>query len=166
MSVKSLLDVIQEMEEKYDIDTEKGLITRKRTGKIMGSKNKNGYIQFTFNNIRYYVHRIILTKYLEREIKEGYHCDHINHNPSDNRISNLRELNHQENIQHQQLSPRNTSGFKGVSWNKPTNKWRADIMLNNKKLFLGYFDTKEDAYSAYKKKAQELNEKGFKYFIV
>jgi hypothetical protein len=40
------------------------------------------------------------------------------------------------------------------------------IKLNNKSLFLGFFNTKEDAYDAWKKKAQELNEKGFKYFIV
>ena len=164
MSVKSLLDIIKEMEEKYDIDTETGIVTRKRTGKIMGGKDKNGYITFRFNYVLYRVHRIILTKYLGREIKE--YCDHINHNKSDNRISNLRELNHQENLQHQQLSPRNTSGYKGVNWYKHRKKWRAEITLNKKTLHLGYFDTKEDAYDAWKKKAQELNEKGFKYFIV
>ena len=158
---KPLLDIIQETEEKYDIDTESGLITRKRTGKIMGCKNKNGYIQFGFNNVKYYVHRIILTKYLGREIKE--YCDHINHNTSDNRIINLREITQQENIQYQQLSSRNKSGFKGVIWNKDNNKWRAQIHLNKKALFLGLFDTAELAYEAYKNKAQELNKKGFKY---
>ena len=161
-----LLDIIQEMEEKYDIDTETGIITRKRTGKIMGCKNTGGYIIFSFNHVNYYVHRIILTKYLEREIKPDYKADHINHNKSDNRISNLRELNHQENTQHQQLSSRNTSGYKGVSWNKPANKWIAHVMLNKKRIHLGLFDTKEDAYSAYKKKATELNKLGHKYFIV
>ena len=162
---KLLLDIIQEMEEKYIIDTESGLITRKRTGKIMGYKDKQGYITFGFNHVNYRVHRIILTKFLGREIKPDYKADHINHNKSDNRISNLRELNHQENTQHQQLSVKNTSGFKGVCWNKDNKKWQACIMLNKKTLFLGYFDTKELAYDAWKKKARELNEKGFKYHI-
>jgi len=163
---KLLLDIIQEMEKKYHIDTETGIITKRKTGKIMGYKNPRGYILFYFNNVKYYVHRIILTKYLGREIKEGYHCDHINHNKSDNRISNLRELSNQENTQHQQLSSRNTSGFKGVCWQKDRKKWRARITLNKKELHIGYFDTKEEAYSAYKNKAQELNEKGHKFFIV
>jgi len=161
-----LLDIIQEMEEKYIIDTEKGLITSRKTGKIIGYKNIEGYIVFKFNNVLYLVHRIILTKYLGREIKPDYKTDHINHNKSDNRIINLREITQQQNTQYQQLSSRNTSGFKGVCWRKDRKKWRARIMLNNKALFLGNFDTKEDAYDAWKKKAQELNEKGFKYFIV
>jgi len=160
-----LLDIIQEMEEKYIIDTETGIITRKRTGKIMGYKDKQGYIQFRFNNVLYRVHRIILTKYLEREIKPDYKTDHINHNPSDNRISNLREITQQQNVQYQQLSVKNTSGFKGVCWDKRDKKWRAEIMLNKKRIFLGNFDTAEEAYSAYKNKAQELNKQGHKYFI-
>ena len=160
-----LLDIIQEMEEKYIIDTETGIITKRKNGKIMGYKNQCGYILFYFNNAKYYVHRIILTKYLGREIKEGYHCDHINHNPSDNRISNLREITQQQNVQYQQLSVKNTSGFKGVCWRKDRKQWRARIMLNKKRIFLGNFDTAEEAYSAYKNKAQELNKQGHKYFI-
>ena len=167
MSELSLLNVIQKMEEKYIIDVENGLIKHKNinfTRKI-GCKRPNGYIGFRFNYIDYRVNRIILTKFLGREIKPDYKADHINHNKSDNRISNLRELSNQENTQHQQLSSRNTSGFKGVCWNKDNKKWRAEIRLNNKTLHLGYFDTAELAYEAWKKKAQELNEKGFKYFI-
>ena len=162
MPEKPLLNTIKEMEENHNIDTEKGIITRKKDGKIIGHKNKKGYIEFGFNYARYQAHRIILTKYLGREIKE--YCDHINHNRSDNRIINLRELSNQENTQHQQLRTNNTSGIKGVCWDK--HKWRAHLTLNQKRLFLGRFDTKEDAYDAWKKKAQELNKQGFKYFIV
>lgn len=39
----------------------------------------------------------------------------------------------------------NTSGFKGVSWHKKSNKWRADICLNNIRIYLGTFENIEDA---------------------
>jgi hypothetical protein len=167
MSVKPLLDAIKKMEVKYIIDTENGIIKHKNQNytRKVGYKNKKGYIVFNLNRVLYLVHRIILTKHLNREIREGYHCDHINHNPSDNRICNLRELNNQENTQHSQLSKNNTSGFKGVSWNKRDKRYEAKIMLNSKTIHLGNFKTSEQAYEAYKKKAQELNEKDAKYYI-
>jgi len=166
MHEKPLLNTIKEMEENHNIDTEKGIITRKKDGKIIGHKNKKGYIEFGFNYARYQAHRVILTKYLGREIKQDFHCDHINHNPNDNRISNLRELNHQENNQHKQLSSKNTSGYKGVGWDKYSKKWKAQIKLNNKSMHLGNFDTPEEGYEAYKKKALELNKLGHKYFFI
>ena len=71
--------------------------------------------------------------------------DHINHNPDDNRIENLREVSNQEN--HKNLSrPRNnTSGHVGVHWCKKAKKWCASIQPNGKKIYLGYFKEKEDA---------------------
>ena len=166
MPEKPLLNIIKEMEEKHNIDTENGLITRKKDGKIIGHKKRGGYVEFGFNYAHYQAHRVILTKHLGREIKEGYHCDHINHNPNDNRIFNLRELSHQENNQYRQLSSKNTSGYKGVGWDKYNKKWKAQIKLNYKSMHLGNFDTPEEAYEAYKKKALELNKLGFKYFFI
>ncbi len=74
--------------------------------------------------------------------------DHINHNPDDNRIENLREVSNQEN--HKNLSrPRNnTSGHVGVHWCKKAKKWCASIQPNGKKIYLGYFKEKEDAVKA------------------
>ena len=73
MEALPLLDVIQKMEEKYIIDTENGLIKHKnpKFKRKIGTKTRDGYIRFEFYNIAYQVHRIILTKHLNREIKEG-----------------------------------------------------------------------------------------------
>jgi hypothetical protein len=44
----------------------------------------------------------------------------------------------------------NTSGYKGVCWNKKNSKWLARIRINNKRIYLGYFDNIFDADAAYK----------------
>lgn len=47
------------------------------------------------------------------------------------------------------LSKHNTSGYRGVSWNTTSKKWSATISIQKKKVFLGYFVTKEEAAIAY-----------------
>ena len=81
-------------------------------------------------------------------IISGKYYDHKNHNPLDNRKSNLRIASQQENCQNNLLSKNNTSGFIGVSWNKRDNKWAAHIGIDNKQKFLGNFSKKEDAVRA------------------
>ncbi|BDR66982.1 AP2 domain-containing protein [Clostridium tetani] len=55
----------------------------------------------------------------------------------------------------------NTSGYKGIYWNKEKKKWEVRIELQGKRKFLGYFDSKEDAIKARK----EAEEKYFKPII-
>lgn len=55
----------------------------------------------------------------------------------------------------------NTSGYKGVCWNKNLQKWQAEIKLRGKKIYLGVFCKKEDAIKARK----EAEEKYFKPII-
>lgn len=75
--------------------------------------------------------------------------DHININKSDNRICNLREASNSEN---QMNTPARISGqhkSKGVGFAKHMGKWVARITTDGNRQFLGYFDRKEDAVSAY-----------------
>jgi group I intron endonuclease len=58
-----------------------------------------------------------------------------------------------------QLSARNTSGFKGVSWDKKAKKWEAQIMINRRTIFLGLFNTPEEASKAYQDKLATKNNK-------
>ena len=48
-----------------------------------------------------------------------------------------------------QVTPNNTSGYKGVTWNKRAKKWRAQIWLDGKFVHLGTYATAEEAYAAY-----------------
>jgi hypothetical protein len=79
----------------------------------------------------------------------GLEVDHIDRNGLNNRRSNLRIATHAENQQNQGLRVNNTSGFKGVNWHKPMQKWRAYIQANGKLHHLGLYSTPEDAARAY-----------------
>lgn len=81
--------------------------------------------------------------------------DHINGNPSDNRILNLREATRSENAANRGKHKNNKSGFKGVT--KHRNKWTACVRIRNKRYRLGSFETPELAYAAYLKKAHEVH---------
>lgn len=93
------------------------------------------------------LHRLIMNT------PKGMCTDHINHNIMDNRKENLRICTQGEN-QHNKKKPKdNTSGYKGVSWSKPNDKWRACISFRNKHIHLGHFTSKIKAAKAYDKAA-------------
>lgn len=74
--------------------------------------------------------------------------DHINGNPLDNRICNLRQVSQQENTQNQRKAKSNSlSGLLGV--NSKPERHRARICVDGKNVHLGYFKTKEEAHQAY-----------------
>ena len=77
------------------------------------------------------------------------HAEHIDGSHWQDRLSNLRICSRSENLRNQKLSSRNTSGYKGVSWNKPANKWQVKIKISGKQHSLGCFTTPEAAAQAY-----------------
>jgi hypothetical protein len=106
-----------------------------------------------FNENKYrslYIHRYVL------DYNDKLVIDHINGNTLDNRKSNLRICTHMENCRNQKICKINTSNAKGVCFNRRSKKWTARIGLNNKRIFLGYFESKKDATIAYNTKAIEI----------
>lgn len=82
--------------------------------------------------------------------------DHKNHNGLDNRRSNLRRATQSQNNANQGLRRNNTSGAKGVSWDKVNRKWLVQIRKNYRRCTIGRFDSIEEAAKAYNRKAKEL----------
>jgi hypothetical protein len=82
--------------------------------------------------------------------------DHINGNPSDNSIGNLREVTYSQNNWNKRISKRNTSGYVGVHWSKRWGKWVAVIVKDRKSYFLGKYSDPAIASQAYQQKAVEL----------
>ena len=115
---------------------------------IAGCNDKNGYRVVRYNKINYYAHRIIwLIVYGEYPSN----CiDHINRNASDNRLCNLRAVQHRENMLNKKKCVNNTSGAMGVSFDKSTNKWRARISLESSRLSIGSYLDWFDAVCARK----------------
>lgn len=153
------------IEDSYYIYHEDGKIFSKHTNDFLKlQKHKCGYLQFYNRNFgkTKSVHRVLYEKFYG-EIPDDKQVDHINNVKTDNRLCNLQLLTNQHNSQKQGINSRNTSGYKGISFDKNTNKWRARIYLNEKNIHLGLFDKLEDALLARNQKVIELNAQGHHY---
>jgi hypothetical protein len=84
----------------------------------------------------------------------GTLCDHINGDTLDNRRVNLRIVTKLQNNIHSQRHRNNLSGYKGVGWNKGSNKWEVRIKHHGKVHRVGYYVDKEEAAKAYDKVAR------------
>jgi len=143
------LAVLHELFEYQD-----GNLVRKKTtsqnaqkGQIAGT-NSNGYIIINIKRAFYRVHRIIW--YMHTEVDPvNLIIDHIDGNPLNNRIQNLRICEQKDNCKNSVKSARNTSGYKGVNLHKHPNQWRARIRHDGKYIHIGIFDTPEEAHRAY-----------------
>lgn len=84
---------------------------------------------------------------------EKLEIDHYNGVKLDNRKANLRIATKSQNQMNTFIPKRNTSGFKGVSWDKSNNKWLASICINGKSKTLGRFTDLDKAAFVYKNAA-------------
>lgn len=96
-------------------------------------------------------HRVIMSA------PSGMQVDHINGNTLDNRRCNLRICTSAENGRNRKPRKGGSSGYKGVCWNKPAQKWQARIMVGGKSISLGYFDDEVEAARAYDAAACEFH---------
>jgi len=124
-----------------------------REGGKAGSPS-SGYIQIKIDGRPYKAHR--LAWLITHGRWPAHEIDHINCDPSDNRLSNLREATHQENMGNQRKCSRNTSGFKGVSFHRVTGKWQANIRCGPRMTYLGVFASPQEASAAYEAAARDL----------
>lgn len=88
-----------------------------------------------------YMHKVI------NNTPKGFETDHINRNKLDNRKQNLRTVTQTQNRYNIGLQKNNTSGYKGVLWNKDRNNWMAYIYKNTKRIYLGSFSNINDAHN-------------------
>lgn len=98
---------------------------------------------------------IIYMSRLIMNVKRGEIIDHINGDKLDNRKCNLRFCTPQQNNMNRGIQKNNTSGYKGVSWNKEKNKWQSYFIFNNRKKHLGYFSDKVEAALIYNQTIQQ-----------
>lgn len=144
--------------EKCELAIQMGYTYNPDTGKIFGIKNKtkeitrkdiDGYINISNSKINQLRGHIFAWYWVHKEIVDC--LDHINGIRDDNRICNLRSVTNQQNLF-------NTKS-KGYSWNKKNKKYKSQIRLNGKYIYLGLFNSEDDARQAYlegKKKYHNL----------
>lgn len=103
------------------------------------------------------LHRVIMARKLGRSLAKGERVDFVNNNGLDCRRDNLR-LAPPGGTQQNTGRPRtNTSGYKGVTWNKSKRKYIAQISVNNKRIHLGHFDDPAEAFEHYKMAVREYH---------
>lgn len=112
-----------------------------------------GYKAGEIYTVRYKAHRVIWA------IKTGEwpkaQIDHINGDRGCNRWGNLRLATPSENSMNSKIKVNNTSGVKGVWWNKRSRKWTACITVGGKRIFLGYYDDISKASIVYAEAAKK-----------
>lgn len=143
-------------------DPETGVFTwkiatsnRNPVGSPAGTTTNAGYRSMTIDGKRYLAHRLAwLYVYGEWPTSD---LDHINLDRTDNRIANLREASRGQNMANGNLRKDNTSGCKGVYWNKQSSKWRVTIQKNGRMIQIGMFASYDDAVRAATKARQEIH---------
>ena len=121
-------------------------------GKPTGHIRKDGYVVLSIGTSGkdgklYYAHRVAwLMTY--GEIPENWEVDHIDRNPSNNRISNLRLVTSEGNSRNTSARKNASSIYKGVYWSKARSKWVSQFNCKDFRKHLGYFDDEYEAYLA------------------
>ena len=121
-------------------------------GKPVYEENHRGYYRMVLLGKRYKSHRVAWA--MHTGDWPSNQIDHINGDKVDNRIENLREATQTENSRNMKIPTTNTSGVIGVSWDKKARRWRAGITAAGKQVYLGTFESFDDAVAA--RKAAEV----------
>lgn len=103
-----------------------------------------------------FLHSVIMERKLGHSVPDGYYVDHVNRNKLDNRRDNLRLASKGQNAINSKVPSNNTSGAKGVTWDKSKQRWQAQIVYQQKFVFIGRYKKVEDAIEARREKEVEL----------
>jgi hypothetical protein len=130
---------------------------RNASGLILKQRKDNGYYRVglyknkkqEFNR----VHRLVALAFIPLEAGKDF-VDHHDGERANNSVTNLRWATRQENNQNRTMNKNNTSGFKGVRFER--GKWRAQITIDGKLIHLGYFEKIEEAVAVRSARANEV----------
>ena len=125
-----------------DLAKSKWSVLRRKGSEVVYARNRTGLM-----------HRQIMARILGRNLEGHEHVDHADRNTLNNTRANLRLCTPSQNGANRSLQRNNTSGYKGVSFHKHSQKWKAAVRVNGYLQCLGYFHTPEEAFEAYSQAA-------------
>ena len=131
-----------------------GRWNKHRAGMVAGHIGKTGYRVLCIEKRTCQAHRIAWAVHFG--VWPTHQIDHINHDRSDNRLSNLREVTASENSRNRSLPRNNKSGLIGVHFHKPSGLWHARIFHGGQRHHLGAFDSPESAGLARRAESERL----------
>lgn len=124
-----------------------------RPSREAGSKRKDGYVIVSIDNRRYFAHRIAYALHYQKP-PDGF-IDHINGDPGDNRIENLRLVDSWGNQQNRRC---HRNGKTPGTFQGRNGSWIARIGIENRSLHLGTFATEAEAQQAYERAVNVVRE--------
>lgn len=147
---------VERLRELYSYDGQVGRFvslsgsgTRWKKGRVAGTARSDERRQIKIDGVIYLEH-ILVWLYVHGKWPD-WEIDHIDGDPSNNRVENLRDVSSTVNKQNQRKpnADKKSCGFLGVSWFASRKKWRAEIRWGGRRHFIGNFDTAEEAGAAY-----------------
>lgn len=145
---------IEELRSVFGYEPEAGAVYRLDTGARVGAKRPDGGFQVSYKRKLYLTHRLAWA--LVRGVWPNDQIDHINGDRADNRLANLRDVDHKTNMENKRRAERGCeSGVLGVR--KQKNRYVARINHNRKTHYIGLFKTLEEASEAYLNTKRQLH---------
>lgn len=150
--------------DKYSVSNY-GQVRNDKNGKLLPQRN-NGYgyyiVDLRADGIRNTakIHRLVAQAFCSNENQYEI-VDHIDRNPINNHFLNLRWCTQSQNNRNRNKKADCSSRYIGVSFNMENKKWRARLSINRKLIYLGQYDTEEEAYEAFKQAVVENNLQDF-----
>lgn len=152
----------EELIEHVSYDPETGIFRwrrkdhGRRSNECGSINNQTGYVYLCINRKRLLGHRAAWL-YVKGSSPEGQ-IDHINGCKTDNRISNLRDVSRSTNQQNRRKAGKgNKCGLLGAH-STAEGKFTSRIVVGKDRVYLGYFDTAEQAHEAYIKAKRQYHE--------
>jgi AP2 domain-containing protein/HNH endonuclease len=131
----------------------------KEAGTLRVKTRKNGIKVYRWvveiNGIQYYRAVLIFGLYNNKYPEGNETVDHIDRNTLNDKNDNLRIATKTQSSGNTSVRSNNKCGYKGVTYCKYTNRWRAIIRINGKATHLGRFDSPQEAHQAYVEAAKE-----------
>lgn len=145
----------EKLRDLFDYDPSTGLLTwkkspsaRVRIGSAAGTVVTGGYRKIYIDWKPYLAHRLIWMYVYGKE--PNCHIDHIDGNPANNRIENLRDVSIRQNQENRVKAQKNNqSGLLGVQYLPQFPRWTASIKHKGKSHYLGCFKSATEAHEAY-----------------
>jgi len=159
---RSGMPTVARLHELFSVSTNGDLVrkiscrSKKATaGDVAGSPNAWGHLKVMVDGQMIYNHQVVWAMtHGEWPTKA---IDHVNGLKTDNRPDNLRLASSTENNHNRGVNRNNRTGFRGVSRDSRRNKFQAQITVDGNHMYLGHFDSAEEASRVYEAKARELH---------
>lgn len=122
--------------------------TKIPSGSLAGSMDKRGVVSVMYKHTRILSHRVVY--FMHHEVLPEF-IDHVDGNPSNNKIENLRACTISQNAMNSRTPAHNSSGFKNVRWHVSRGKWVVSLQVNKKPKWIGSFDDFQEACDSAKR---------------